>query len=88
MSTYPQKDMPTTDLCLGDVVKVFDGAWGTAIVKNVDIKENVITFFRPYGTKADFSHTGGVICYTGVEEFSRAITGGGTYYVYWRDELK
>ena len=56
------------DLELGDIVQMFEGPFGTAIVKNkVDLK---VTFFRPYGQPADFSHTGGVICYTGIEEWT------------------
>ena len=33
------------------------------------IKDGNIKFFRPYVHTADFSYTGGVICYTGIEEF-------------------
>jgi hypothetical protein len=56
------------DLELGDIVQILDGPFGTAIVK---AKQGLkVTFFRPYGVTADFTYTGGVICYTGVEEWT------------------
>jgi hypothetical protein len=55
-------------LSIADIVQVFDDAFGTAIVKQVTEKE--ISFFRPYAVNADFSYTGGVLCYTGTEEWS------------------
>jgi hypothetical protein len=56
------------NLKLGDVIAAYEGAFGTAIV--VKIEERDIKLFRPYGTTADFSYTGGVIPYTGVESYS------------------
>lgn len=57
------------DLKLGDVVRLNGiAAWDTAIVKQ--IKDGEVHLFRPYGTTAGFEYTGGVICYTGIEEFS------------------
>lgn len=56
------------DLKLADTVQLWqERDWGTAIVKQ--IKDGFITLFRPYGTTSDFSHTGGVTCYVGIEEF-------------------
>ena len=55
------------DLRLGDVVEVSPGPFCTAIVQNVGT--DFVEFFRPYGTTADFSYTGGVICYIGIEIF-------------------
>lgn len=83
---YPNREMPVAELRIGDVVKVLDGPWGTAIVKNVT--ENEITFFRPYGANADFTCTAGVICYTGTETFSRALPSAQTAFVYHRQNLK
>ena len=34
------------------------------------IKDGIITMFRPYTHTSDFSYTGGVICYVGIEEFT------------------
>lgn len=40
---------------------------GVHTVKNV--ADGVATMFRPYTHTADFSGTGGVICYVGIEEY-------------------
>jgi hypothetical protein len=56
------------DLALGDVVQLSDGPYSCATVKKVG--EDEVTFFRPYVQTADFSYTGGVPCYIGIEEFS------------------
>jgi hypothetical protein len=58
------------DLRLADTINLSSsqGPWTTSIVKKVTDTE--VTLFRPYGTTADFSYTGGVICYVGIEEFS------------------
>lgn len=59
-----------SELSLGDVVRVWNNdAYGDATVKQ--IKDEQVFFFRPYVQTADFSYTGGVICYVGFEEFSR-----------------
>jgi hypothetical protein len=56
------------DLKLADVVRTFpDMSFGTSTVKQ--IKDGIITLFRPYVHTADFSYTGGVMCYIGIEEF-------------------
>lgn len=78
--------LKTTELKLGDVVQVFDGAYGTATVKQ--IRDGMITFFRPYTQTADFSYTGGVICYIGFEEFTRFHSDDQEWIVYHRVELK
>ena len=83
---YPNRSMSMNELRIGDVVKVFDGPWDTSIVKNVTEKE--VTFFRPYGTTADFTCTGGVICYTGIEEYSIPLPSDKNVFVYQRQELK
>jgi hypothetical protein len=80
------KELPLTELKLADCVEAFDGPYGTAIVKQ--ISNGLITFFRPYGTHADFSHTGGVICYTGTEEFTRTVTHREKMRVWRREELR
>ena len=52
---------------LGDTVSCgwVDG-WDTAIVSRLN-EDGTIDLFRPYGTTADFSYTGGVMCYVGIE---------------------
>lgn len=74
------------ELKLGDTVELFSGPWGTGIVKHVT--ETDVTFFRPYGTTADFSCGDNVICYIGIEEFSRPRSNTDTYTVYSRKELR
>jgi hypothetical protein len=69
----PRK-VTAAELKVGDVVEMFDGPWSTAIVKQV--ADNKVHLFRPYGTTADFTCTGGVICYTGIENYSETIADG------------
>jgi len=57
--------MLISELQLGDVVELFEGAYGTATVKSI---RDGVTLFRPYATTSDFSMGGTVICYTGIEE--------------------
>ena len=74
------------DLRLADVVDLGFVPWGSAIVKQ--IKDGVVTLFRPYGTTADFSCTSGVICYTGLEEIRVARDDSRPFQVIERKELK
>lgn len=66
--------MKAKDLKLGDRVRSKISvmrAFNDMVVKQ--IKDNEITFFRPYVHTADFSYTGGVICYVGIEEYNIPI---------------
>jgi hypothetical protein len=65
---YPQKMIPANALQLGDTIKAFDDVFGWAIV--IRVSDNDVTLFRPYATTADFSYTGGVIAYIGLEQYS------------------
>jgi len=62
------------ELQLADTVQLVDNpaAFSHCTVKQ--IKDGVVTLFRPYVHTADFSHTGGVICYIGTEEWKIAVT--------------
>jgi hypothetical protein len=80
------KELPLTELKLADCVEAFSGPYGTAIVRKIE--GDIITFYRPYGAHHDFSYTGGVICLTGVEEFTRMITARETMRVWRREELR
>jgi len=42
-----------------------------------------VYLWRPYGTCEEWTYTGGVICYTGLEEFSRPVSDTSTWQV-WR----
>ena len=66
-----RSNVTAVELRIGDVVDLFDGPWATAIVRKIE--DNTVLFFRPYGTHADFICTGGVICYTGIENYSEMI---------------
>ena len=54
------------DLKLADVVGLGEYPFSDAVVKQ--IKDGCVTVFRPYAITADFSYTGGVIPYIGIEE--------------------
>jgi|32_taG_2_1085360.scaffolds.fasta_scaffold46562_3 hypothetical protein len=49
-----------------------DLSLGISTVKQ--IKDGVVTLFRPYTHTADFSCTSGVICYVGVEEYQLPLS--------------
>lgn len=83
---YPNRFMTCAQLRLADRVRLSDGPYGDATVSKVT--ETETTFFRPYVHTADFSYTGGVICYVGIEEFSRPRSENATYFVYERRVLK
>lgn len=72
-------------LKLGDVVKLGNGPYDYATVKNVT--ETDVVFFRPYVATEDFSHTGGVICYVGIEEFSVPRSNRNMFEVFQRKTL-
>ncbi len=74
------------ELKLADVVQLFDGPFGTGSV--TQIADGVVTVMRPYGATADFSTTGGVIHYTGLETVKYWLDSSTTLLVYSRKELK
>lgn len=60
------KQVAITTLALGDVVRLIDdAAYGCGTVQQITADE--VHVFRPYVHTADFSYTGGVICYIGTE---------------------
>lgn len=78
----------TNELMLGDVVDTSDptkprAPWCTAIVTQVD--DRFVTLYRPYGHHDRFTYTGGVICYTGLEEYKVELTNSKTWTVFQRD---
>lgn len=78
--TFP-RTVTASELKLGDVVELFDGPFATATVKQ--IKDGLVHFHRPYSHGGDFTCTAGIICYTGLEEFSASVTSTSTYKL-WR----
>jgi hypothetical protein len=79
------------ELQLADVVRVVYNddpphAFSTATVKQ--IKGGTVTLFRPYVKTEDFSYTGGVICYTGIEEFDIPLSTDSKFELYARKDLE
>lgn len=74
------------ELQLADVVELFEGPFGTGVVKQ--IRDGMVTIFRPYGASDDFSYTGGVICYVGMEDCKYHIDSPTKFKVFSRKELK
>jgi len=73
MSTNTSKSLiPLTELAMGDQVKLHDCAYGCSTV--VNITDDEVTFARPFIHTGDFSYTGGVLYYTGLEEFKRSLS--------------
>ena len=62
--------VPAYGLKLGDRIRITTGAWRDCIVSKIDEDAKEIHLFRPYGVSADFTYTGGVICYIGIENFT------------------
>ena len=64
----------TSELQLGDrIMRLLDSGdpdleGGVTTVKQ--IADGKVSLFRPYTHTADFSSTGGVICYVGIEEYN------------------
>lgn len=67
------KTVRARDLKLGDVIRLSPAcdAYRDAVVKQLaGGSRPLVVLFRPYAHSGDFSYTGGVICYTGTEEWS------------------
>lgn len=70
MSIFENRDRLTKarDFNIGDVIKAYGGAFSTCIVINVT--DDKVELFRPYGITADFVTSSGLIPYTGNETYS------------------
>jgi hypothetical protein len=83
------EELPAIELQVGDTVRLDKGGYGpwmTAIVSKIE--NDLIHLFRPYGTTAGFRYTGGVICYIGIEQFTRPLVKTERFFVYRREELR
>ena len=60
MSEIQLADKVTSEISAGT------GFEGCVVIK---ITDKTVTLFRPYATTADFSYTGGVIPYIGIEQY-------------------
>lgn len=68
LHSQSKTETPKPPIGLGDIVKCGDGgAYMTATVCKVN-EDGTVDLFRPYTHTADFSYTGGVICYVGIED--------------------
>lgn len=87
-ASYPNKEFPVAELQVGDVIKQFEGPFGTAIVEKASAES--VTFFRPYGATPDFTYGGDgserIITYTGREETVFLRTDKAQFLVYQRKE--
>lgn len=67
-----EKGIPCTAACapafgLGDIVSLgWNDGYDNATVSKLN-EDGTVNLFRPYTHTNDFSYTGGVICYVGVE---------------------
>jgi hypothetical protein len=93
----PGTKFKVSELRLGDVVKLFDGPFGTAIVESINKDEVVL--FRPYGTNHDFASLGPsreygdmsgrrIITLTGTEHCTYLLTDKAEFEVYHRQTIK
>ena len=81
MKSIPMEQITIEDrnLRIGDVVRllctgeVVDTGFNQLVVINKT--EEAITFFRPYVSLGDFTYTGGVIPYIGIERFDAPFRG-------------
>ena len=75
------------DLKVGDVIQLFEGAYGTATVKQ--IKDGEVILFRPYTSTADFTYGNNeVICYIGIEFCTYLVSEEYEYELFARGDLK
>lgn len=84
--TFPCR-VSVCELGLGDVVRISDaGPFLCGVVRKVTDIEVIV--FRPYAITADFSYTGGVIPYIGVEEISYPRNSHTTMFVWKPGDVK
>lgn len=79
-------EMTARELQLADTIDLGFQPWGSAVV--TQIKDGCVTLWRPYGHTADFSYTGGVVAYVGLEVITVEQDSDRTYKVVQRKELK
>lgn len=78
--------MPVAELKLGDIIQCFEGPFGTGVIQGIE--GDMVKVFRPYAKTDDFSYTGGVICYTGIEHYAFWKSEKREVFVYRRGNLK
>ena len=76
------------DMQLGDIVQlngVDQWEYSTCTVKQ--IKDGYVTLFRPFVHTNNFSYTGGVICYIGIEESKISVDSHHEYLLFRRVKI-
>lgn len=87
MSEKLPRELPVRELQLGDVVKWYDGPFGTAVVTQVT--SEFVKLFRPYATTAGFAYGDNqAIPYTGSECGTYLLDSKDRFLVYQRSEHK
>jgi len=81
------REIPTKLLRLADTVRIGNATDGFTIAVVVKVTDTEVEFFAPYVTTGDFSYTGGVIPYIGVQQWKVPRTMERSYFVYHRKEL-
>jgi hypothetical protein len=80
------------EMQLGDTVRRVEGGEGMGIcfcdMMVRQIKDGMITFFRPFVHTSDFSTTSGVFCYVGVETFSVYQKSDTQYFLMDRQKIR
>ena len=75
------------ELKLGDIVKLSDSGYMAATI--IQIKDGQITFFRPFVHHDNIETAGGLMTYTGIEEFNVYQDSELMYFCYEHDiEIK
>lgn len=82
------RTIKTSELQLADVVAQHPvgDLWQTTLVTQV--KDGKVHLFRPYGHTGDFSYTGGVIPYVGIETYKIEVDSATEWTLYERKELR
>ncbi len=81
------RTIKTSELQLADKIYSPDNYdLGNSVVKQ--IKEGMITLFRPYPITENFSYTGGVICSIGIDEYTICQDSDRKWILISRKELK
>lgn len=89
MPKFPMTGVDLTELRLADVVELFDGPFGTAVVTQITADEVIL--YRPYGVTGDWSYTGGVPYSVGNEVCKYLLSSTKGHYkfkVWQRKDLK
>ncbi len=64
------KEISVKDLRLGDAVRLSLQKFSDATVYRINEEKKCVDVWRPYVHTSEFSYTGGVVPYIGIEDFS------------------